>query len=411
MLKPSLAQILPRLFWPALFVCLGFGFAAWAYPLFFSDRINLHWMRNAAVLKAVHCLTLGQLGLLFLAVLVQAVPVLFHRPQASVRVSLAGQILWGLGVLGLISYFAGWRTLLVLVVTLSALMAGATILWLQARAIVAAGTGRTIAWQGLGPAFLYLGFMLVLGAAMAWGLIKPGLPQDPLQTLQLHIHVGLWGFAGLAIFGFLPKLLRLFQSSTGYATWPQRTSFVAVHGGLGLLFVRWLGYLPREFETLAGLALLLAALLFAFQISLLLFRARARRLDSSLALQLSGVVFLLVAASLDAWLLAGHGTWRQEAATVVLGLGGFISLTLLGTLQRICAVLGWFQRFYEAAKTHAVPTAWELIHPKLAWSILPLQSGAASLLAGGLWTGNVSERKSNCLAIQGGRRLMPGSDW
>ena len=98
-------------------------------------------------------------------------------------------------------------------------------------------------------------------------------------------------------------------------------------------------------------------------------------------------VRLVVAAVLDCSLLSREGDWRAQAATLALGLGGFVNLVTLGTLQRIGAVLAWFQRFYESAKTLQVPTAWDLANPWLAWSALPLQAGAAGILALGLWKG------------------------
>jgi hypothetical protein len=387
-LKPQPSQIDPRLFWPLLFTSLFFGLAAWSYAAYAPEAFTQHWLRNRIVLKAVHSLALGQLGLLFLGVGVQALPVLFHSPKADALLSSWGLALWALGVLLLVSFFAGWRHMGLLLATLLTLGIGWALLHLQARAVAAMGEGRSFAWSGLGPAFLYLGLMLLLGGAMAVGLLSPLLPQDPLASLRLHVHLGLWGFAALAIFGFLPKLLRLFQASVGYAGWPLRGVFGFVHAALALLTAQWLGWAGAWAAAAAGALLLPAALLFALQLVLLLRAAKARRLDSSLALQGTGLLFLLAAAVLDAALLARGGSWQAQAAAVALGLGGFISLVLLGTVQRICAVLAWFQRFYRDAQTHAVPTAWDLVHPGLAWSVLPLQAFAAAALAWGLWEGD-----------------------
>lgn len=388
MLKPQPSQISPRLFWPVLFTSLFFGLAAWSYAAYAPEAFIQHWLRNRIVLKAVHSLTLGQMGLLFLGVGVQALPVLFHSPLAEAALSRWGLALWGLGVLLLVSFFAGWRHVGVLLATLACLGFGWSLLHFQARAVAGLGSGRSFAWGGLGPAFLYLGLMLLLGGAMAWGLLQPLLPQDPMASLQLHAHLGLWGVGALAIFGFLPKLLRLFQASVGYAGWPLRGAIGAVHAALALLTAQWLGWAGAWAAPSAGALLVSAALLFALQLLLLLKAAKTRRLDSSLALQGTGVLFLLAAAGLDAALLFNGGSWQAQAAAVALGLGGFVNLVLLGTVQRICAVLAWFQRFYRDAQTHAVPTAWDLVHPGLAWSILPLQAFAAAALAWGLWRGN-----------------------
>lgn len=390
LLNPQPSQIRPRLFWPALFASLAFALAAWAYPVYDPGAFTTHWLRNHVALKAVHSLALGQLGLLFLAVSAQALPVLFHLPQRRDGLTLWGQWLWGLGVLLLISFFAGWRHPAVLLLTLVALGLAWSLLHFQARAVAAAGSGRSLAWSGLRPAFPYLGLTALLGGAMAWGLIGPLLPQEPLANLQLHVHLGLWGFAAMAIFGLLPKLLRLFQASTSYATWPLKSCYLLVHAGLALLLLRWLGLGPSGLAPFAGGLFLLAAVLFNLQLLLLLRAAKSLRFDSSLTLQLAGALCLLVAAYLDARLLSDHGDWRDAAVALTLALPGFVGLTLLGTLQRISGVLAWFQRFYEASRTLAVPTAWALVHPGLAWSVLPLQLGAVLALAWGLKTSDTA---------------------
>jgi hypothetical protein len=387
LLSPQPGQIFPRLFWPALAVSLAFGLAAWSQALLKPEAFTLHWFRNPVVLRAVHWLAVGHLGLLFLAVIVQALPVLLHLKHSHPGLSGGGLGLWTVGALALTAFMAAPRALGLLAAALAAMATGYGLLSAQAAAMALTGRARGFAWKGLAQAMFYLGAMLALGGAMAWGLLTPLLPQEPLATLQLHVHLGLWGFAGLSVFGFLPKLLRLFQASTGYPAWPLKACFACVHAGLALLLAHWLGLKAAWMEPVAGLSLLAGSLFFALQWLLLLLAARARRLDSSLSLQLAGLACLLPAASLDAWLLAGHGEWRQAAAALALGLAGFVGLVLLGTLQRICAVLAWFQRFYGAAMTHAVPTAWALIPRGLAWALLPLQAGATLALAAGLWRG------------------------
>ncbi len=362
---------------------------AWALPAYDPQAFTQHWLRNHVLLKAVHLVALGQLGLLFLAVQAQALPVLFHQPQPAKKWPLLlGLGLWIFGVLSLVAFFAGWRNPALLGAAWVCLALAWFLLYLRAGSLRAQSESAGFAWNGLGPAFLYLALMLVLGGAMAWNLIHPVLESDVLSNLQLHVHLGLWGFAGMAIFGFLPKLLRLFQGSVGYAGWPLNYCLSAVHGSLALLLGIWLGWLRRDWAGIAGWGLLLAAFLFAWQLTLLLVKAKKSSINSSLLAQVAGLIFLLAAAAWDARLLNQSAPWQEHAAALALGMGGFINLTLLGTTQRISAVLAWFQRFYDLAKTHQVPTAWELAHPALAWAVTPLQALAAAALAWGLLRGD-----------------------
>lgn len=398
MIKPRPWQILPQIFWPFLFLSLAFGLSAWSLPLAFPERFTLHFLRNATALKAVHMAALGHLGLMFLTVTVQALPVLFHQPKTPRNPSLFGLASFAFGVLMLVSFFAGWRNPWALAAAATGLSLGWLVLMRRAKALAEASSFLSFAWQGLGPAFLYLGAMILLGSLMALGLLRPLLAQDPLATIQLHLHLGLWGFASLAIFGFLPKLLRLFQASTGYAPWPLKLAIGLVHAALALLLLQWLGWGSPWTERAAALLLPASALAFALQIFLLLKSAKARRLDSSLASQLLGLLFLISASLLDAWLLWKGGDWRMQAACLALGLGGWIGAVLHGTTQRICAVLAWFQRFLVPAETMAVPTAWDLIHPGLAWSVPALHGAGTVFLAAGLWQGQEA-------LIQGGGLL------
>lgn len=385
-LDPKIDEIVPRLFWPFLALALASAMASQALLVWSPEAFTLHYFRQPLVLVAVHLSTLGFLGLVFLAVSTQALSVLLHQPRAAFGRSLAALAAFGCGVLGLLAYFGAWRQITALGLALVGLWAGFSYLALHAGRLARGSEVGTTAWQGLRNAFAYLGLLLLLGSLMGVGLLQPLLPQDPLDTLRLHVHLGLWGFAAMAIFGLLPKLLRLFQGAKGYASWPQRAAFAGIHAGLALELAAWLRP-GLGLEALAAAVFMAAGLAFVGQLALLLRAGRKSLLNSSLLTQGLAVVCLLLAAALDLRLSLQPGTWQAQAAAFYLGLVGFVGGSIVGTLQRIGAILSWFQRFYEPEPTQVVPMAWELIDPRLAYAVPLLHFGGVACGAVGLWHG------------------------
>ena len=381
MLNPSPAQVVPRAFWPALALAVLSGLAGQCLLAIRPGAFTLHYFRNPWMLAAVHLSSLGWLGTLFLAVLLQAQAVLSHQAQPRARRGWAGPYLFHAGALGLVVYLAGWREAPLLLASLAGLVGGYAVSAARVYRLAPPQAVPGNAWPGLVAALAYLGLLLLLGALMACGLLRPCLPQDPLATLGLHIHLALAGFAGLAILGLLPKLLRLFLGASRYPVWPSRWAGRAVHAGLALHVAGWIlgsvGLVQAATVLLFGAALGLCA-----QVLLLAGKATKPRFNSSFVLQGSAQGWLLVAAGLDLWLAFRPPQPRLAAAAVDLALFGWIGGTLLGTIQRVSAVLAWFQRFYENPPQHRVPTAWELVDPRLAWAAAGLHPLAVA--AGGL---------------------------
>jgi hypothetical protein len=374
-LDPQPEQIAPRRFWAPACLALGLGLAGQALLVLRPAEFSGHPFRRPWVLASVHLTSLGLLGLLFLIVLLNAAGVLHHRNVSESAEAKAGPWLFATGAVSLACFFGAYRSPWLLGFALAALAAGYAATFAALARQLRGVLYNTDAKRGSAQGLVALGVVLLLGAAMAPGLLGQPLPFDALAVLRFHIHLGLAGFAGLALAGLLPKLLRLFQGSTGYWTGPTRVTFMAVHAGLCLeaAAIVW----PRpSLPPLASACFLTAALAHTLQIGLLLRKARKRRFDSSLSLQLAALLWLQTAAGLGLAYSLG-GAWRLAAAATYAALFGWVGGSILGTLQRVVAVLAWFQRFYAHSATQAVPTAWELIHPGLAWAAGGLHLAAA----------------------------------
>lgn len=376
MLDPQPEQIAPRRFWPAAALALCLGLAGQAVLAWQPEAFVQHPFRQPWVLVAVHLTSLGFFGLIFLSVALQAISVLHHRPRSLAWPHFAGPSAFALGVLGLLSFFAGARTVERLAFSMAALGSGyGWVAWQWLRS-VRGQPMNTAPKRGANWAFMALGAMIVLGACMACGLLGHPLPLDPFAVLQWHIHLGLAGFAGLAILGLLPKLLRLFQKSKGYPTWPTSIAFAMIF--IGLLGETTFAFHPDSSLGVASAAsFLAAALAYALQLFYLLRQGLKRGVESSLALQVLATAWLLIAVGLDLRHSLGRGDWHLAMAAVYAGLFGWIGGMILGTLQKITAILAWMQRFFDRSTDHAVPTAWQLIDPRLAWSVVIFHSAAS----------------------------------
>lgn len=388
MLNPKPGQIYPRLFWPLLALSLLSGLAGQLILALRPQAFTLHYLRNPTVLVAVHLTTLGFLATLFLAITVQALSVLFHRPHAWPALSAWGEGLFLGGAWSLAAFLGGWGGWWTMGAGVAGMSLGLWLLGKQAFTLARVSDTGTVAWTGLKWAYIYLGCMLLLGMLMAHGLLLPLplLPQDPMDSIRFHAHLGLWGFAGLAIFGMMPKLLRLFQGSTGYEGWPLGLAFTAVHAGIALSLMDWLGG-GEAVRKAAAMAFSLGALGFAGQILLLTQAARKLKFDSSFSTQLLAVLCMLLAAGLDLWITFQGGDWRQGAAALYLALVGCVGGAIMGTLQRVVGVLSWYGRFWEASMRVSVPTAWDLVDPRLAWSVPVLHAAGTVCGFFGIWMG------------------------
>lgn len=373
MLDPQPDQIAPRRFWPAAALALCLGLAGQAVLAWQSEAFVQHPFRQPWVLVAVHLTSLGFLGLIFLSVALQATNVLHHRPRSLAWPHYAGPASFALGVLGLVTFFAGRRNGVLLTLSLTALGSGyGWVSWQLVRSLRGQPM-NTSAKRGTAWSFMALGAMIVLGACMACGLVGHPMPLDPFAVLQWHIHLGLAGFAGLAILGMLPKLLRLFQKSKGYPSWPTPIAFAAIL--IGLSGETIFAFYPNPSLGVASAAsFLIAALAYSLQLFYLLRQGLKRRVESSLALQVLATVWLLAAVGLDLGHSLGHGDWHLAMAAVYAGLFGWVGGMILGTLQKITAILAWMQRFFDLSTDHAVPTAWQLIDPRLSWSVVAFHS-------------------------------------
>jgi hypothetical protein len=351
------------------------GLIAVAAPAFAQ-----HWFRQPVVLLAVHLGTLGMLLLTLMAVLTQFMPMLLGQSFAFERVIAPLLVFLALAVLGVWAFLAGLRDSgLAWGAGLSVCAAAAAFGVLALPAFIHGGVTHRLSRATLASALFYLFFTVLLGSLLAQGLVHPPLIQgDPFALIALHLHLGLFGFGCLAVFGVSYELLPMFNLAKG-VVW--RSGWLALgfgHLGLLLLALRTLG--PPWAEALGSAwawPLAASVLAYLWQVRQLLAKALRRHLEANgvqfrLAWTALGLVVPLglVLAVSDALQPGLH------AAYVYLLLYGFLGGAIFSQLQKIGPLLAWYDRFAPLAGTAAVPSAAQLLQPQLAWAT-PILHGAS----------------------------------
>jgi hypothetical protein len=182
MLDPQPQQISPQRFWPAATLALGLGLAGQVLLAWHPEAFTQHPFRQPWVLAAVHLSSLGFLGVIFLTVIVQAASVLHHQPRARAWPAVAGPTSFALGALGLVLFFARWRSAVLLAPSLLALGSGyGWVAWQMVYGL-RGQSFNTSAKRGTAQSFLLLGALILLGTCMAFGLLGHPLPLDPFAV-------------------------------------------------------------------------------------------------------------------------------------------------------------------------------------------------------------------------------------
>ena len=378
---PPRSELSTPLFWASLAFSLACGLGSQLlmalHPLAFAE----HWFRQPTVLLAVHLSTLGFLGVLVLGVLTQFMPMLLGRALGSALGAAACLAIFALSALLLFVHFGLWRSSpLAWAAAGGVLLSLAGFAALASGALFGGGVTHRLSRATLASALGYLLFAVGLGTLLAQGLLGPSLiDTPPLAQLQLHLHLGLFGFGALVLFGVSYELLPMFNLARGYPSWPGWASLALAHIGLLCLAAQVLGVCtePAALHGAWGVSLALSALLYVVQVLLITHKAMRRQVDASIwALRLAWAWLLLSAAWGLALLLGPETGPGAQAAYIYLGLFGFLGGAIFSQLQKIVPLLSWYDRFAALAGKAVVPTSAQLLDARLAWGGLALHSAA-----------------------------------
>jgi hypothetical protein len=333
------------------------------------------------LLALTHVLALGWITLAIFGATYQLVPVVIERPLWSDRVARWQLPAFAAGIAGMVGHFwlGRWDGLawaagvvgagaLAHVVNVALSLRGLTPWTFTARCVVLA----------LGGLVLTGAFGITLAATHGQSLF----PGGPLGTLHAHFHLALLGWIAPMILGVAARVYPMFLAATdpgGASAWIQI-------GGLGLGVLAIVGGLLLERSALlvpGALSVAGALAVHAVWVGRLVRQRRRPRLDWGLRLALTGTACGVPATALGLALALDVVAGPQAALTyAILGLGGWVSLTIAGMMLKIVPFLVWYRVYAPYVGRQPVPTlaqlSW-LAGERLAYGGL---TGGVLLLAG-----------------------------
>lgn len=357
----------------------AFVLAALALPGLGAELSGHYY--HPRLLALTHVVALGWITLAIFGATYQLVPVVIERPLWSDRVAR-----WQLpaviaGVLGMVGHFwtGRWDGLV-----WAAGLVGAGILLHVVNVLLSLRglarwtfTARSLA-LALGGLALTVAFGLVLAATHG----RPVFSGSPLAAVHAHFHVALLGWIVPMILGVSGRVYPMFFVATDPDGHGARIQIAGLCLGVpaviaGILLDRLALIAPGAVAIASALAV---HVVWVWQLAR---HGKRPRLDWGLRFALTGTAYLLPAAGLG--LALGFGVVagpRAALAYVILGLGGWVSLTIIGMMLKIVPFLVWYRVYAPHAGRRAVPTLAQLSWPaaeRLAYACL---TGGVLVLAG-----------------------------
>jgi hypothetical protein len=225
---------------------------------------------------------------------------------------------------------------------------------------------------------------MIAGLALATDHLHPYLPGDFYARLNAHVHLALLGWVLPMIVGVAERTYPMFFLGGGHDERLERVQLWGVVAGVPFLVV---GLLTSRILAVAGAAAVAAVVAAHLATVVHIVRDRKRpTLDWPVCFLLGGAVLLVPAALLGLTLVLDVITgppWALPYA--VLGIGGWISLTIVGMMLKIVPFLTWYAAFGHLAGRAQVPSIAQLGWPAaeavafagLAGGIVVLAAGAA----------------------------------
>jgi hypothetical protein len=372
-----------------LFLVTGAVLLTWsapdlAYGSFLSPR----------VVGVTHLFTLGWITTSIMGALYQLLPVVLGqeiRWQGVARLTL-----WlhapgvALFVLGLVTARPDFT-----IAGASAVSIGVVLFAVNVGATLRRARPRDPTWWALASAVFFLVGTMVLGGAMAANLAWPYMAAERLVALVTHLHIGLVGWALLAVVGVAQKLLPMFLLSLEADDGRVPVALLAV--GTMALFA--LHHAPWSWARWLPASIMVGGMAAFFRQALRFYRRRKRRdLDPGLRLAAAALCLLTVATAMGGVLAVTGFTQPTTVVTYVGAVVLGVTLFVAAIYYKIVPFLVWYHRFAPQAGRGPVPTVAELYSARLAaiaatamvvGSLLLLSSiGLGPSMGGGLSIGS-----------------------
>jgi hypothetical protein len=342
--------------------------------LFASDELNGHYF-HPQLLAITHTAALGWGTLIVFGACYQLLPVILETELHSYKLSWLSLGLFVTGLILLVWAFWTFDPGLYMQAG-SVLLVLAIILFTVNTFLTASRVKKqNIHQEFIVTASGWLTATAILGAMMVFNFRYPFLPQDHLQFLKLHAHMGIGGWFLLLIIGVSSKLVPMFLVSTkqtpAYLSW----SYYLINAAL-LLFlidtyrsgINTKTYIIA-FIAVAGIA---SWLLFIFQC----FKSRMRKtVDLPIWHTVLSVLLLISALVVLPFIIfyqlkADPLAIRNSNLYGTLLIMGWITALILGQTFKTLPFIAWVKHYHHLVGRGNIPLPADLYNKKLLKSQL-----------------------------------------
>lgn len=319
------------------------------------------------VLALVHTATLGWLTMSIMGASLQLAPVILVSPLRAARLARAQYPVYVGGVALLVAgFWTGQVPLLiaggsvvVLAVAHYAVILGTTL----ARATT---RPRPLSAWYLAAALVYLCVVVSVGLTAALNMQLGFLGVEVQHLLLAHITAGVVGWLTCTLIGVSYTLVRLFALVHDHPDTRGRRIFALLNVGvLGLAVGFALSWAPLQ--AAAGLCLIAAVALFAYDYRHMLRLRKRKPLDVTQRHAIAAVGYLVVVV--PGGLAVALFGWGRPPVFVALGLAalvGWLGQSIIGYLYKIVPFLIWQSRYGPLVGRQRVPLMRDLVHQRVA---------------------------------------------
>lgn len=339
------------------------------------------------VLAAAHLLILGFGVMVASGAMYQLVPVALQTSIYSTRLGHWQFVIYTVGTLGLwwsFYDFSPVRLVCFASLTVLGILLFEYNLWMSIR-----GVKRTAISVAVKCALVYLLLTVVIGLWMAVDFSTPHLGIWHTRLLYVHILFGMVGWFTLLIIGISYKLVAMFALSHGYES---RLEMDAVRYLNYSVIIVAVGFLTNWawLTWIGAVGIGLGFMLFGLQLKRILRHRMKKKLDLGLRVALFAwpyTAVLIVALAVFGLITGGK---IAVLPLIYLVLTGWISLTILGYLQKIVPFLWWTHRYSRIIGAADVPLLKDMIREKFSQAIFAIMIIAITAVFFSLGTGVVS---------------------
>lgn len=317
------------------------------------------------VLALVHIATLGWLTMTIMGASLQLVPVILVSPLRAARFARAQFPLYLVGALLLIIGFWTARTFILIAggaLVVVAIAHYATILGVT----LARSTTRPLSARYLSASVAYLCLVVSLGLTAALNFQFGFLGAATNRLLLAHITLGVVGWLTCTLIGVSYTLVRMFALVHGHSDTLGGRIFLLLNGGiLGLAAGFALDWV--WLQALAGVSLIAAVWLFAYDFSRMLRMRKRKLLDITQRHSVAAVGYLVVVIPAGVvTALFGGGRQATLVALALAALVGWLGQSMLGYLYKIVPFLIWQARYAPMVGRERVPLMRDLVRQGVA---------------------------------------------